>query len=101
MGYEDDQDCIVESVREIGYLRDRVAELEGKAKDALSERFVQAVWAGDLVKDVGEVLDAFDSGIFVRSTEQDSESGWAMKMLGPLAALGRLKAASDAAKGEG
>ena len=29
MGYDDDQDCIVESVREIAHLQERIAELEG------------------------------------------------------------------------
>ena len=41
----------------------------------------------ELIKDVGIVLDAFDDCIFVRDIKHDSDSGLAMKRLGPLAAL--------------
>jgi hypothetical protein len=43
--------------------------------------------------DVALVLEGFDKGLFVRSTDGDSESGWAMKWLPYLGALARLQEA--------
>lgn len=44
----------------------------------------------DLRKDVAKVLEGFDQGIFVRDTSRDHESGWGVRLLPYLAALGRL-----------
>ena len=41
-------------------------------------------------EDVRLLLKAFDDGIFVRDASRDAEPGWALKLIKPLAALGRL-----------
>jgi hypothetical protein len=43
-----------------------------------------------LLADVETVLRGFDEGVFVRDISHDIESGWAVKLLPYLAALGRL-----------
>jgi hypothetical protein len=42
-------------------------------------------------EDVAKVLEGFDRGIFVRDVSYDGESGWAVRLLPYLAALGRLR----------
>ncbi len=42
-----------------------------------------------------EVLEAFDDGIFVRDIKGDGQSGWAMKLLTPIRALGALKGLAE------
>jgi hypothetical protein len=37
------------------------------------------------------VLEGFDTGVFVRDTSRDHDAGWAMRVVGPLAALARLQ----------
>lgn len=41
------------------------------------------------------VLNAFDSGVFVRSVEHDSDPSWAVRLLPHLAALKRLQEAAQ------
>ena len=52
------------------------------------------------LQDAEKVLDAFDSGLFIRDWDisRDHQSGWAMRYLKPLAALSRLHAAIEAAR---
>jgi hypothetical protein len=45
----------------------------------------------ELTKVAGEVLQAFEDGIFVRATHFDTEPSWALKILGPLQSLSKLK----------
>ncbi len=40
--------------------------------------------------DIAIVLDGFGKGVFIRSTENDSDPGWAIKLMPYLTALGRL-----------
>jgi len=49
----------------------------------------------ELMEAVGEVLQAFEDGYFVRTTKYDHESDWAIKLFGPLRSLGKLKVAYD------
>ena len=51
--------------------------------------------SNELIEAVGEVLQAFDDGYFVRTTKFDDQSDWAIKMLAPLRSLAKLKAAYD------
>ena len=44
--------------------------------------------------DVRIVLRGFDEGVFVREVAHDAQSGWAVKMLPYIAALGRIIAAN-------
>lgn len=44
-----------------------------------------------LIQAVGEVLDAFDQGVFVRSTCFDGRPDWAIKIVKPLASLAKLR----------
>jgi len=46
-------------------------------------------------QDVRIVLDGFDKGIFVRSTQGDDKPGWAIDLMPYLAALGRLAKALE------
>ena len=50
----------------------------------------------DLTRIVGKVLEGFDEGYFVRGTQNDHESDWAIKVLPYLQALGKLKEWHDA-----
>src|SRR4051812_39015391 len=70
-------------------------------KDELSQwpksKEVQVLFSRDelvgivtLLADVETVLRGFDEGVFVRDISHDIESGWAVKLLPYLAALGRL-----------
>lgn len=45
---------------------------------------------GSLPDDILIVGKAFDDGLFVRSTQDDSDDAWQMKFIGPLGALSRL-----------
>jgi len=51
----------------------------------------------ELMEDIATLLDAFDDGIFIRNTDRDHEPTWAMRLIKPLAAIGRLANARDAA----
>jgi hypothetical protein len=42
--------------------------------------------------DVAKVLEGFDNDMFVRNTNDDADSGWAVKIVPYIAALGRLAA---------
>lgn len=55
----------------------------------------------DLLKDVGEVLQAFEDGIFVRSTHFDNRPDWAVRLIKPLQSLAKLKTAYESAKTSG
>lgn len=50
----------------------------------------------ELLNAVGEVLQAFEDGYFVRTTKLDHQSDWAVKLLGPLRSLSKLKEIYDA-----
>ena len=53
----------------------------------------QAPALREALKDALIVLDGFDAGVFVRDVTHDHESGWAVRALPYLAALGRVAAA--------
>ncbi len=46
--------------------------------------------------DAAIVLDGFDQGVFVRNTDGDMSSGWAIRLLPFISALARLKKLIDA-----
>lgn len=54
----------------------------------------------ELLKTVGEVLQAFEDGHFVRNTRLDHQPDWAIKAFAPLRSLGTLKTLYDAATKE-
>lgn len=47
------------------------------------------------LEDIKTVICAFDEGIFVRDITRDSQPGFAIRLIKPLAALARLKKATD------
>ena len=51
-------------------------------------------------EDVAKVLEGFDKGIFIRDISRDHESGWAVRSLSYLVAVGRLAAAMAEEDGE-
>jgi len=86
-GFDDLSDHVAGNlVAEVERLRAEVAELRAEV-----ERHLQ---------DAEKILDSFDSGLFIRDISRDHESGWAMRYLKPMAAISRLRAAIDAAKGK-
>lgn len=48
-----------------------------------------------LLADLKIILKAFDDGVFVRNTDHDNESMWALKLVPILAALGRIQLAVE------
>ena len=51
------------------------------------------------LEDIKTVIKAFEDGVFVRNISRDGEVGWAMRLVRPMAALGRLKSAIDVLDG--
>ena len=45
-----------------------------------------------------DLLDGFDDGVFVRDVSRDNESGWAIRLIKPVAAMANLRAAIDEAR---
>jgi len=52
----------------------------------------------ELMEAVGEVLQAFEDGYFVRTTRYDHQSDFGMKLLKPLRSLAKLKNAYEEAR---
>jgi DNA repair exonuclease SbcCD ATPase subunit len=86
--------AVRESVEEFSHLKsDEIVRLQAELAELRADRERH-------LQDAEKVLDAFDSGLFIRDWDisRDHQSGWAMRYLKPLAALSRLHAAIEAAR---
>lgn len=70
-------------------LYDMIAETE--LLERVRAEAVAAATIRDLTPDVQTVLRGFAEGVFVRSTENDHESDWAVKLLPFIQALAQLQ----------
>ena len=70
MSYEDDQDEIHESAREVAHLRAKLGDLRVEART---------------------ILEGFEKEVFVRNVKLDDRPGWALKLLPYLKALARMQ----------
>ena len=62
------------------------------ARKALAALTASPPSAPEEREDIAKVLEGFDKGVFVRSTDNDHESGWAVKLLPYIGALQRIAA---------
>ena len=86
--------AVRESVEEFSHLKsDEIVRLQAELAELRADRDRH-------LQDAEKILDSFDSGLFIRDISRDHESGWAMRYLKPMAAISRLRAAIDAAKGK-
>lgn len=55
--------------------------------------------APDLLEALTRIMDGFDAGVWVRSTKDDADPMWAMKIISHVQALGAARAAIAKARG--
>ncbi len=95
------QDCIehIDACEKRGFDASGITyKVLDKARIALGDREAAAESIRD---DITILIAAFDADLFVRNTDGDSESGWAMKFLKPIAAMARLSKYAKAREGGG